>query len=495
MKRALATVMLLCLGACNALTGVGDFEVVPGATSTTISGAGAGGATSSSGKGGGGSGTGGDAGATTATGTATGTGMGGAGASGGAGSGGAGGAATGGGGSGGAGGAGGGPLACMKHADCPSEACLGGSCATIVQVAAGATFACAVLGDGTAHCWGRNHDGQLGDGTFTPQYKPQPVPSLTDVVAIAVSRTAVDETSPEVHACARLASGAVKCWGNNVHGQLGIGAAGADQPSPQSVLGNATFSRIAVGSKHTCGIAAAQVWCWGRDAAGEVGDGGANQDVFQPVMVLGDATDVALGQSFTCALRIDGTVRCWGSNSKKQLGVLTGSSGVPVPVPGLVGAVAVAAGRDFACAKKSATEIWCWGDNSDAQITTMNTSSIAPPIVATKLTAISLLSLGVDRDDFSDGGHGCAVLTDGSAKCWGENASGQIGDGTTGGDVPLPVAPMGLGSVKAVSAGADFTCAITAAGALRCWGRNNEGQLGIGTETAKEPLALPVIWP
>jgi alpha-tubulin suppressor-like RCC1 family protein len=470
--------------ACNALSGVGDYEVVPSTTSTAAGETSAGGATSSAGKGGG-SGTGGDAAATTATGTASGAGMGGAGANGG----------------GGSGGTGGGPPGCMKHADCPSEACLGGSCATIVQVAAGATFACAVLGDGTAHCWGRNHDGQLGDGTATPHHKPKPVLGLSDVVEIAVSRSAGDE-NPDVHACARLANGKIKCWGDNGNGQLATGTQGPDKPTPQPVLGNLSFSRVAVGSEHTCAVAVGgDLWCAGKDSSGQVGDGGANEKVLIPAKVLTGVTDVTAGDAFTCALKKVRTVQsvwCWGSNGKKQLGILAptmASSSVPVEVPGVSGAVAIAAGRDFACATKAPNEVWCWGDNSDAQITTMPGGEIAPPVVAMKLVQISLLSLGVDRDGFNDGGHGCAVHTFGFASCWGENTSGQVGDGTSGNKVPLPAGLMSLGSVKAISAGADFTCAITAAGALRCWGRNDEGQLGIGVQTGNEPLPLPVVWP
>jgi alpha-tubulin suppressor-like RCC1 family protein len=497
MKRALATLMLLCLGACNALSGVGDFEVVPGATSTTSFGAGAGGATSSSGKGGGGATSssgkgGGGAGGATSTTTASGGGMGGAGAGG---DGGGGGAAGDGG-----GGAGGGPLGCKEHADCPSEACLAGKCATIVGVAAGNASGCAVLSDGTAHCWGANGSGQLGDGTTVPHHNPKPVPGLTGVVELALGRRP-DEEGKLDHACARLVDGSVKCWGNNGSGQLGLGPNAAGQyPAPQAVpsLGNVT--RIAAGGRHTCALdAGGTVHCWGADDSGQVGDGGGpSSKVALATSVLAGAKDIALGSDFSCALMSDTTVQCWGDNEQGQLGAGSPieASALPVAVKDLTGAVAIAAGRDFACAKKAPNDVWCWGDNDDGQLATGSAGgTFATPVAATGLTQIDELRLGVQKGSLNEGGHGCAVLTTGVPVCWGKNDAGQVGDGTQGGSVLAPKGVAVIGAASKIAPSVSFTCALLASGPLRCWGRNNEGQLGIGMQTGNEPLAKAVLWP
>jgi alpha-tubulin suppressor-like RCC1 family protein len=447
----------LGLGGCNALSGVGDFEVVPGATSTTSAGAGAGGAASSSANGG----------ATSSSGN------------GGSGS--------------GAGGAGG----CSKSSECASEACIGGACATIVQIAAGTGFACAVLADGTAHCWGRNQSGQLGDGTKAPHFVPAPVQGLADVVEIAVSRAAGEGS--DAHACARSRDGAVRCWGDNGDGQLGLGSVGDQTLVPALVSLPGPATRIATGGRHTCAIVAETVHCWGSDAQGQVGDGGDVGGVVpEPALVRDDALDVALGEDFGCMLvKVTGMVECWGANQRKQLGsAFPGeSSGAPLLVPG-TGAVAIAAGRDFACAVKSPSAVKCWGENNNGELATKQTGPPdAPPVDATALAEVDALALGVRMGGAKRGGHGCMLQVGGSVACWGDAEAGQIGNGTVDDFVLEPATASLSGPATSVSAGVSFTCALLASGALRCWGENQQGQLGTGMSGGAQPAPVPVAWP
>jgi len=243
-----------------------------------------------------------------------------------------------------------------------------------VQVDAGFDFACAVLDDGTVRCWGRDDNGQLGyGGSAGPD-----VPIGAPVASIA---------SCNVHTCALLDSGAVRCWGFDAFGALGypgIRAVG-DDDTAASVgdvdLGGAAM-QLAAGDLHTCALLAdGAVRCWGTNAFGTLGypaAGNIGDDetpaAAGPVDVGGPVSAIA-AHGATCALLDGGDVGCWGWGDHGRLGYgntedigddETPASAGPIDLGGR--AVDVAIGADHACALLDSGQIRCWGSNEYGQL-------------------------------------------------------------------------------------------------------------------------------
>jgi alpha-tubulin suppressor-like RCC1 family protein len=386
-----------------------------------------------------------------------------------------------------------------------------------VRVAAGWNHACAVTGNGELECWGWNYYGQLGDGTKTSRITPVRVAGLTDGIG--------DIGVGWGHTCVVTDLGGVRCWGLNENGQLGDGTT-IDSPVPMKVFGissalapNRTntptvtltdtptptntptntplnppqntptrtpasgpvVEAIAITSEvaHTCALTrGGGVKCWGWNKFGQLGDG-TQTDRLAPVDVVGLAggmTAVSAGGGHTCAVTGEGGVMCWGNNDHGQLG--NGSiisSNMPVEVKGLPGVVtALSAGEGHTCALLVTGGIMCWGDNEYGQLgdgTTMN--RLAPVEVSGLKSSIAILASG----EF----HTCVVTGNGAVKCWGLNENGELGDGT----ITLrrkPANVIGLTEgVTALGVGQGHTCAVTSGGGVRCWGNNWDGQLGDGT--------------
>jgi alpha-tubulin suppressor-like RCC1 family protein len=338
-------------------------------------------------------------------------------------------------------------------------------------ISAGESHTCALTAGGSVRCWGCNNHGQLGDGTTTDRNMPVDVSGLTSGVdAIAAG---------DYHTCALTAGGGVQCWGDNAFGQLGDETT-TDRNMPVDVSGlTSGVDAIAAGRYHTCALTAGGVKCWGRNVYGQLGDGTTTRRT-TPVDVSGLASGVdaiAAGEDHTCALTAGGGVKCWGSNEYGQLG--NGKFGygpIPADVGGLTsGVAAIAAGRYHTCAL-TAGGIKCWGSNGDGQLGDGTTTWRTTPVDVSGLTS------GVDAIAAGDY-HTCALTAGGGVKCWGYNGYGQLGDGTTTWRT-TPVDVSGLTSgVDAIAAGEYHTCALTAGGGVKCWGRNYSGQLGDGTTT------------
>jgi alpha-tubulin suppressor-like RCC1 family protein len=315
---------------------------------------------------------------------------------------------------------------------------------TAVAVAAGSSHTCALLTGGTVRCWGNNPDGQIGDGTSgVNRLTPATViisanTPLTNAVAIAAGSN---------HTCALLAGGTVACWGGNDAGQLGTGTAGADRLTPATVNTS-------------------------------------------PNTPLTNAVAITAGSAYTCALQAVGTVRCWGNNVFGELGSGdTAPSSVPVIVGGLSNAVAITAGGSFyTCALLANGTAKCWGFNANGQLGDGTTTNRLTPVTVKDATG-SNLTIAVAIT--SKGSHTCALLANGTARCWGLNSSGQFGNGTTTSS-PAAVA-VGtflnpLTNAVAITGGSSHTCALLADGSARCWGLNTSGQLGI-SNTAPSNIA------
>ena len=191
---------------------------------------------------------------------------------------------------------------------------------------------------------------------------------------------------------------------------------------------------------------------------------------------LAGAVSIAAGADTTCAVLSTGAVYCWGSNPSGQLGnSTTASSKTPVAVTNLTGAVAVTLGQVFACALLSSGAVWCWGGNSVGQLGNGNTTQYSVPVQVQGLSGATAIVAGNT--------HACALVAAGAVQCWGANESGELGNRTVSAYSSTPVPVWGLTGATAIAAGYQRTCALLADGTVKCWGNNPNGGNGTGTTT------------
>lgn len=276
------------------------------------------------------------------------------------------------------------------------------------------------------------------------------------------------------HNCIVDSGGTLKCWGENSSGQLGNGTS-VDSFTKVSV--GSGYSDVAVnsfgGSGFSCGIHSSGLKCWGYNGFGQLGDGTA-VDKYSPTLVSGGLNfqSVSLGMYHTCGVTTSGAVYCWGYNLYGQLGDSTTiSRTTPTAVTGLSSGVArVFAGAYHSCALLTNNSLKCWGQNSSGQLGIGNTTNQSSPYLVTgTYTEVSLGTV-----------HSCAIGTDNALRCWGEGDFYRLGTGATT-DLSSPAIIDSGVSYVSIGAGDENTCAVTSSNALKCWGRNNTyGLAGIG---------------
>lgn len=400
----------------------------------------------------------------------------------------------------------------------------------IVRITAGTEHTCVLWSDGILKCWGGNDDGQLGLGDTAPRGQTAETKGTRlPVVNLGTGARASVVGAGGRQTCAILTTGAVKCWGHNDLGGLGQPDMDKRGDTPESMgdalepiaLGDNRSARdLGVGDFSSCALLDnGTVKCWGSNLGGELGYGDELQRGGYPAdpeaRPLGNElppVDVGLSNIQTvrmtsaviyqnaCALAGNGSVKCWGGNNYGQLGLGDQNArgddvnemGGQLPSVLTGGSVAfLALGRDATCVGLTTGQMRCWGNNDYGKLGQGDTA-----LRGHDGNNLPLVNLGSSAKAISAAiyDHACAVFDDRTLKCWGRNTDGQLGLGDTvnRGDVAgqmgsaLPTVSFGPADTPLEAAtGARHTCVRFASNKVKCWGDNSKGQLGYGDTVAR----------
>jgi alpha-tubulin suppressor-like RCC1 family protein len=381
------------------------------------------------------------------------------------------------------------------------------------SLTAGSNHTCAILVNNRVKCWGQNN-GALGLGDAQDRGDgPGEMGDDLPFVDLGTGRTATAISAGGGYTCALLDNSTVKCWGaapgNGTPNGLGDnpGEMG-DNLLPISLGTGRSATAISAGDTHACALLDnATVKCWGNGANGRLGLGNTTSRGYSPnqmgdnlpTVALGTgrtATAISAGGNHTCALLDNGTVKCWGYagwgglgyGNENSLGDQPGEMGDSLPTVNLgTTATAVSTGYDHTCVILTGGAVRCWGYNLYGQLGIGSAASY-------QTSPTGSLSLGAGRTAaaLSGGESTCVLLDDGTVRCWGRGADGQLGQGVVDdygnqtGELPHTLAPVALGTGRTATfvttARSYHTCARLDDGSVKCWGFNTAGQLGQGNQ-------------
>jgi len=319
------------------------------------------------------------------------------------------------------------------------------------------------------------------------------------------------------HSCILTAHGDVRCWGDNTYNQLGLGHTNSRtnvQPYQNALadLGG-TATDVVVGTDHTCALLTDKsIRCWGRNQDGQLGLGNATVMATQlpttigPISVGGQANQIGAKANLTCARLSNGSVRCWGRNNNGQLGFGHTTAVSLTTLPSALTAVSIggtakdiAVGSASVCVVLDAGGLRCWGYNTSGQLGRQHSQHIgdtelpnaSDPNVPAGQDATGLVPIPSGRTVsrvLAGELHFCALLDNQNLECWGKNSNGELGLGTTNhvadaseeNPSTLGLVSLGTGKTATQAAlGGDSTCVIHNTGELKCWGYNNTAELGL----------------
>jgi alpha-tubulin suppressor-like RCC1 family protein len=391
---------------------------------------------------------------------------------------------------------------------------------TPVALAGGSTHACALFETGDVKCWGGNSDGSLGLGDTAPRGDdPGEMGPSLPIVDLGTGRKATQVAAGGNTTCVLLDDDSLKCWGRVIRpgGFVPIGDAPGEMGDALPVIDlgtGRTAVSLAVAGAVVCALLDnGSVKCWGHNEIGTLGlgdtanrgdDAGEMGDALPPVNLGTGRTAIAItaGSEHVCALLDNATVKCWGKGDKGQMGIgqhsnrgdQPGEMGDALPaVPLGTGrsAVAITAGQDYSCALLDNASVKCWGYNASGRLGLGDTLARGnePGEMGDALPAVAL---GTGRTVVvvnAGQASSCAILDDGTTKCWGLNLVGELGIGDTlsRGDNPgemgdgLPDIDLGTGrtSIDLVG-GTNYACALLDDQSVKCWGGNSRGIIGQG---------------
>ncbi|MDK2899024.1 MAG: hypothetical protein PWQ10_211 [Patescibacteria group bacterium] len=364
---------------------------------------------------------------------------------------------------------------------------------------------CAIASNNQAYCWGHNNYGQLGNNSTIDSS----IPVVVDTSGVLSGLTVKSISVGYGHACAIASNNQAYCWGRNTYGQLGNNSTtNSSVPiavTTSGVLSGLTIKSISAGSNYTCAIASNdQAYCWGYNAQGQLGNNSTtNSSVPVAVTTTGVLSgltikSISTGGTHTCAIASNDQAYCWGSNNYGQLGNdTTIDSSIPVVVTttGVLNGLtikSISAGSSYTCAIASNDQAYCWGYNTQGQLGNNSTTNSSVPVAVTTtgvLNGLTIKSISVDSS------YTCAIASNNQTYCWGYNGFGQLGDSsTTNSSVPVPVITSGVLNdltIKSISVGGSYTCAIASNNQTYCWGYNAYGQLGNSSTTnSSVPVAV-----
>ena len=292
------------------------------------------------------------------------------------------------------------------------------------------------------------------------------------------------------HTCATTLSSEALCWGSNEFGQLGAPAAETcvredrEIPCavvPQRVGANLLFAEIGAGGKHSCGRTSdGVVLCWGDNFHGQLGDPAVRSSSGPiPIARAGPYVAIAVGGEHTCALRTDGAAFCWGANDQGQLGITSSGpgSGSPDSVRTQLRFVSITAGAKRTCARAADGALYCWGATWVARLNAGEAfRAQTTPLRMQPPALFKAVSVGANST--------CAIavqsgnVAENTAYCWEANPTGTMGNGTAAGNSAPQLVAGGL-RFSAISSGASHSCGVADTGLAYCWGAGSVGQLGM----------------